>query len=118
MVRHGSRQDTLGHIIGPWGWSDDEQWLMVEGNDDSFVAVEQETGNWCVFYDKDGKIQDGGEDTDEEEEEEGSDDETEEGGEARKSKKPKMNGDWLPVKLHRKMVLGMDSKYVKGPNAK
>lgn len=116
MVRHGSRQDSLGHIIGPWGWSDDEQWLTLEGDANSFVAVEQETGNWAVFYDKDGSIRDGGEDTSEEEES-GPEAGGGEGVEAGRSKKLPKNAEWLPVKLHRKMVLGMESKYVKGANA-
>lgn len=110
MVRHGSRAETLGHIIGPWGWSDDEEWLTLEGDDDSFVAVEQETGKWAVFYDKDGQIQDGGENSEEEE--------TSGGEEGKGNRRPPRNADWVPVKLHRKMVLGMESKYVKGPNAK
>lgn len=113
MVRHGSRQDSLGHIIGPWGWSDDEQWLTLEGDDNSFVAVEQETGNWAVFYDKDGTIRDGGEETSEEEEDGESG--TEAGG---RSKKAPRDAEWLAIKLHRKMVLGMESKYVKGANAR
>ena len=110
MVRHGSRQETVGHIIGPWGWSSNEQWLTLEGEDAKFVAVEQENRKWCVFYDRDGKIQNGDQSA-----EEDSQDEEGTGGEgSKRSKKPPV--EWLPVKLRRRMMLGMESKYVKGAN--
>jgi hypothetical protein len=31
MVRHSGCKDTVGHVIGPWGWSEDEQLLILEG---------------------------------------------------------------------------------------
>lgn len=113
-VRHGSRQETVGHIIGPWGWSADEQWLTLEGDDAKFVAVEQENRKWCIVYDRDGKIQDGDESEEDEDsqDEEGADGGEEKGG--KRSKKPPV--EWLPVKLRRRMMLGMESKYVKGAN--
>ena len=112
MVRHGSRAETLGHVIGPWGWSSDEQWLTLEGDDDKFVAVEQENRKWCIFYDRDGRIQSGDDSEDEEDEDD------QDGDEERKSKRreKKPNVEWLPVKLRRRMMLGMESKYVKGAN--
>lgn len=108
MVRHGGRADTIGHVPGPWGWTHDELWLTLEGDDNNFVAVEQENKNWCIFFDKDGSIQSGG---DSEED----DLEDEEGREAGNNDKTK-SVEWLPVKLHRKMMLGMESRYVKGDN--
>ncbi|OIW32542.1 hypothetical protein CONLIGDRAFT_678932 [Coniochaeta ligniaria NRRL 30616] len=115
MVRHGSRQETIGHVIGPWGWSSDEQWLTLEGDDSKFVAVEQENKKWCIFYDRDGRIQNGG---DGEDGEEDTLEDEEEGGEGKPAKrtKEKPNVEWLPVKLRRRMMLGMESRYVKGAN--
>ncbi|KAK1759253.1 hypothetical protein QBC47DRAFT_371392 [Echria macrotheca] len=110
MVRHGSRAETLGgHTIGPWYWSNDEQWLTLEGDDGNFVAVEQENEKWAIAWDGDGKIRSSGE-PDETEESEEDDEETGEGGE-----RPKRL-QWLPVKLRRRMQLGMESRYVKGQN--
>lgn len=57
MVKHGGRQATIGHTIGPWYWSDDETWLTLEGDTLQFVAVQdEETQRWCVYWDKDRKI--------------------------------------------------------------
>jgi hypothetical protein len=116
MVRHGSRQETVGHIVGPWGWSSDETWLTLEGEDSRFVAVEQENKKWCIVYDPDGAIRNG--DYTDEDGEEDSQDEGEgaDADEGRRSKKTKENVEWLPVKLRRRMMLGMESRYVKGAN--
>lgn len=90
-VRHGGRKDTLEHLIGPWGWSDDETWLTLEGKDFGFVAVEdEETGKWCIFLDRD--QHNGGE---------------------RRVTEDEGGGMRIPVKLRRKMALGMESKYVR-----
>jgi len=92
MIRHGSRAETLGgHSVGPWGWSSDEQWLTLEGKASEFVAVEQEDGKWAVAWDADGSIRNKGGES-------GEDDE---------------GVNWLPIKLHRRMQLGMESRYVK-----
>jgi len=92
MIRHGSRAETLGgHTIGPWNWSADEQWLTLEGKAGEFVAVEQENGKWAVAWDADGSIRNKGEEADESDED---DDDV----------------SWLPVKLHRRMQLGMESR--------
>lgn len=100
MIRHGSRAETLGgHTVGPWGWSNDEQWLTVEGSGGDFVAVEQENGKWAVAWDRDGSIRQMG-DKDEDDEAEGSGEDDDE-------------VNWLPIKLHRRMQLGMESRYIK-----
>ncbi|ERS95233.1 uncharacterized protein SPSK_06623 [Sporothrix schenckii 1099-18] len=39
---HAGRKDTLGHRVGPWGWSDDETWLTYEGDATRFVAAQEE----------------------------------------------------------------------------
>ncbi|KAL1845175.1 hypothetical protein VTK73DRAFT_972 [Phialemonium thermophilum] len=102
LLRHGGRSATLGHVIGPWGWSDDERHVTLQGRDDHFVAVElKEYGRWALFHDPDGRVRrgemslGGGDD----------DGSTAEGG---------CPYRWHPVKLYRKMVFGMESRYVKG----
>ncbi|KAK3398551.1 hypothetical protein B0T20DRAFT_498436 [Sordaria brevicollis] len=91
MVKHGGRQATIGHTIGPWYWSNDEVWLTLEGDTLQFVAVQdEETQRWCVYWDKDRKIRGSSasyiededysdeyseEDEDDDEDEEGSDEE-------------------------------------------
>lgn len=54
-LRHGKRSDTEGHVIGPWNWSEDEEWLVLETSP-YFLAVEGEDGAWTVYYDKKGVL--------------------------------------------------------------
>lgn len=120
MLRHGGRSDTQGgHVIGPWSWTDDEEFLTLDGDESRFVAVEHvldARGNraWALYCDRDRSIRGedagdrqsglvgGGSESDDE-----SEDEQEGGGERQR---------WVAVRLHRKMVLGMESRYVKGAN--
>lgn len=111
MIRHGSRGETLGgHTIGPWYWSNDQQWLTLEGSDGEFVAVQQDNGKWAVAWDGDGSIRASGGGNSETEE--SSDEEGQGGEEGDRGKRLQ----WFPVKLRRRMQLGMDSRYVKGAN--
>ncbi|KAI0129854.1 hypothetical protein BJ170DRAFT_290260 [Xylariales sp. AK1849] len=55
-LRHGKRSDTIiseteHHLVGPWNWSEDEEWLVLE-NSPYFLAVEGGDGAWSVYYDK------------------------------------------------------------------
>lgn len=86
-VEFGGRKDTMGHVIGPWGWTDDGEYLTLKGKYDTFVAVEMSAGGqklWAMCWDPDGQIL----------EQVGQD----------KCK---------PLRLRRKPLLGMESKYVK-----
>ncbi|KAH8714599.1 hypothetical protein BGZ61DRAFT_531207 [Ilyonectria robusta] len=58
-VEYGGRKETVGHVIGPWGWSDDERFLTLQGDHDAFVAVREEAddGRWAVYWDPEGEIQ-------------------------------------------------------------
>ncbi|KXX72936.1 hypothetical protein MMYC01_210436 [Madurella mycetomatis] len=103
-VRHGGRQDTLGgHTIGPWYWSDDEQWLTLEGDASRFAAVQMENKKWAVV---------GGEAEPETELETGGTVDQDGVGGERSSRSQKR----VPVMLHRKLQFGMESRYVKGGN--
>ncbi|KAM6485717.1 hypothetical protein HDV62DRAFT_259002 [Trichoderma sp. SZMC 28011] len=87
-VEYGGRKDTLGHVIGPWGWSEDESFLTVQGKDECFVAKLERDDNgrsrWVVYWDPDSEIL--------------ATSEVEE---------------CKPLRLRRRMLLGMDSKYVR-----
>ncbi|KAL7807467.1 hypothetical protein V8C26DRAFT_432768 [Trichoderma gracile] len=88
-VEYGGRKDTLGHVIGPWGWSEDEKLLTLQGNGECFVAKLErgEDGSkprWLVYWDPENEMLD------------------------------RLGADECkPVKLRRRMLLGMDSKYVR-----
>ncbi|KAL2018512.1 hypothetical protein VTK56DRAFT_797 [Thermocarpiscus australiensis] len=116
MIRHGGRQDTFGgHTVGPWYWSDDEQWLTLRGDASRFVAVQLENKNWAIAWDRDGsrrwsggESETGGETESETGEMEGPD-----GSGVVANHRPRK---WIPIMLRRKMQLGMESRYVKGQN--
>ncbi|KAK6083848.1 hypothetical protein SCUP515_01544 [Seiridium cupressi] len=50
-LRHGPRGETVGHIIGPWNWSENEEWLVLEETP-YFFAVEGKDGEWSIYHDK------------------------------------------------------------------
>lgn len=141
-VRYGSRKDTVGHVVGPWGWSEDEQFLTMDEDDWRFIAVEedvplgdgdgdgaggttvergeeddggggggdgrkhQETGKrWAVYLsrDRDGSLKPKAERANEDDEED-----EDEGEDVRYTHK------WAPIRLLRKLQLGVDSSWVKG----
>ncbi|KAK8054575.1 hypothetical protein PG994_009642 [Apiospora phragmitis] len=55
-LRHGPRKDTADQIIGPWNWSEDEEWLVLEGSP-YFLAVEEDDGSgWALYYDQAGDL--------------------------------------------------------------
>jgi len=101
-VCHGGRKDTLEHLIGPWGWSPDETWLTYGGEETGFIAVESaENKKWVVCLDRDGSRateDDAGRPADPAQEAAGG------GGRCQR---------WTAIRLRRKMVLGMESRYVR-----
>jgi hypothetical protein len=40
-VRFGSRKDSVGHVVGPWGWSGDERLLALHGSPEGFILVRE-----------------------------------------------------------------------------
>lgn len=89
-VGYGARKDTVGHVIGPWGWSADEQFLTMQGKDDVFVAKlerDSESGSerWVVYWDPESEI----------------------------LATTEVEEECKPVRLRRAMLLGMQSKYVR-----
>jgi hypothetical protein len=51
-VKYGSREQTRGHILGPFGWTEDEIGLTLE-QWEGFVAVEERKNVWALYYDRD-----------------------------------------------------------------
>ncbi|KAL2205910.1 hypothetical protein CC79DRAFT_1369352 [Sarocladium strictum] len=89
-VRYGGRKDTIDHVIGSWGWSDDAdgRYLTLKGDHAPFVARRADVGGgrvfWGVYWDPDQEMLGA------------------------------LGADQCkPLRLHRKPVLGMESKYVR-----
>lgn len=88
-LRHGGKKESVGHMVGSWGWSADERFVVLEGSAEGFVAVreerdDRETPRWAVYYDPDGQL------------------------------RGRMDAaSCVEVKLRRRPVLGMESKWVK-----
>lgn len=103
-LQHGGRKDTLGHLIGPWGWSDDERFLILRGSPLGFTATKEETKEecgdveegWVLHWDGD-SMGDAVDAVDELDNECGKD---------------RQDG-CFPCKLNRRPLLGVDSSYVK-----
>ena len=95
-VKYGGRKDTLEHTIGPWGWTADEEFLTLEGDDNRFIGVEEENKNWTVYLARN------------------RDDEGSDGTESTGGEDVRLSHRWAPIKLRRRMQLGMESRYVKG----
>lgn len=145
LLRHGGRQETLGgHVIGPWYWTDDEEWLTLDKDDSHFVAVLLPNDKWSIAWDRDGRIRESGEDvsrrSETEQDESSSEDEDSEDSSSESSEEEEESEEnhrrrnqktregnrrgsgsggggglkWIPIRLHRQLQLGMKSQYVKG----
>ena len=51
-LRYGSREQAHGHILGPFGWTDDEVGVTLE-HWEGFVAVEERKDKWALYFDRD-----------------------------------------------------------------
>lgn len=52
-MKYGNRSQSVAHIVGPWSWTKDERVVLLEEKN-AFVAVEEEEGQWALYYDRDG----------------------------------------------------------------
>lgn len=50
-VKHGTKTESIPHIVGPWDWTEDQEGVMLE-DWEGFVAVEEEENIWALYYDK------------------------------------------------------------------
>ncbi len=88
MLRHAGRKDTVGHHVGPWGWSDDERCLTLQGSAAGFVAAQSaETRKWHIYQDRGQQVAD----------------------ERLADRRQRQ----VPIVLRRQMELGMESRYVR-----
>jgi len=118
-VRFGSRKDSLGHVIGPWGWSADEEHLVLHGSSDGFILVRERaqvgnTGN-SEGNDESASGLDGSKESSRGERSNGKPPIRwalywDPDGQLRKRVRRK---DWREIRLRRRMKLGMESRYVK-----
>ncbi len=89
-VRFGSRKDSVGHVVGSWGWTADEKLLTLDGDPGGFLAVREEKvegirgRRWCVYWDPDGAL-----------------------------REQMGDEDCFDVALRRRLLLGMESRYLK-----
>ncbi|CAI7666788.1 unnamed protein product [Penicillium pancosmium] len=52
-LMYGNRTQSVEHFVGPWDWTEDEKTILLEEKD-AFYAVEEEEGQWALYYDRDG----------------------------------------------------------------
>ena len=44
----------MEEIVEPWDWCEEERVISLEGWRKRFMAVEEEEGEWALYYDRDG----------------------------------------------------------------
>lgn len=52
-LKYGNRSQSVEHVVGPWDWTEDERVILLEEKN-AFVAVEEEEGQWALYFDRDG----------------------------------------------------------------
>ncbi|KAJ5676587.1 uncharacterized protein N7477_002220 [Penicillium maclennaniae] len=52
-LKYGNRTQSVEHLVGPWDWTEDEKTILLEQKS-TFVAVEEEEGEWALYFDRDG----------------------------------------------------------------
>lgn len=54
-VKYGNRSTSIDHNIGPWDWSEDEEQVVFDDIEASFInafyAVERIPGKWQLYFD-------------------------------------------------------------------
>jgi hypothetical protein len=51
-LKYGSREQAHSHILGPFGWTEDQDGLTLE-HWEGFVAVEERKDTWALYFDRD-----------------------------------------------------------------
>lgn len=44
----------MEHLVGPWDWCKEERNITLEKKKKAFYAVEEEEGEWALYFDRDG----------------------------------------------------------------
>jgi hypothetical protein len=53
-LKYGNRSQSVEEIVEPWDWCKEERVISLEGWRKRFMAVEEEEGEWALYYDRDG----------------------------------------------------------------
>lgn len=53
-LRYGNRSQSVEQVVEPWDWCKNERIILLEGRKNAFYAVEEEEGEWALYYDRDG----------------------------------------------------------------
>ncbi|KAJ6183661.1 hypothetical protein N7519_004962 [Penicillium mononematosum] len=53
-LRYGNRSQSVEQMVEPWDWCKDERIISLKGKQNAFIAVEEEEGEWALYYDLDG----------------------------------------------------------------
>ena len=53
-LRYGNRSQSVEQLVEPWDWCKNEKFISLAGKQNSFIAVEEEEGEWALHYDRDG----------------------------------------------------------------
>lgn len=52
-LKHGNRSQSREHHVGPWDWADDDEAAVTFEGWEGFMAVQDEEGEWQLFFDRD-----------------------------------------------------------------
>lgn len=54
-IKYGNRSTSIDHNIGPWDWSEDEEQVVFDDMEATFInafyAVESIPGKWQLYFD-------------------------------------------------------------------
>ncbi|KAJ5551988.1 hypothetical protein N7535_000066 [Penicillium sp. DV-2018c] len=53
-LKYGNRSQSVEQVVEPWDWCKNERNILLEGKENRFIAVEEEEGQWALYYDRDG----------------------------------------------------------------
>jgi hypothetical protein len=53
-LRYGNRSQSVEQLVEPWDWCKNEKIISLQGKQNAFIAVEEEEGEWALYYDRDG----------------------------------------------------------------
>lgn len=53
-LKYGPRAEAKKHIVGSWDWTEDDEQGLTLDDEESLVAVEEESGGygWAIYWDK------------------------------------------------------------------
>jgi hypothetical protein len=52
-LKHGNRTQSRAHHVGPWDWAEEDEKGLTFESWEGFVAVQDDEGEWQVYFDRD-----------------------------------------------------------------